>query len=250
MPLIFRTVMGKRSFGPPPLKMIAAWRTSPSGTAETSTSIEKAVSPPAGMVISGGTVTTRSSGASTFSFSVFGSASTLCAVRVTPTVDATLGTNRLGVFASQRWLALRLEVGRGRVERDRDVGGPLDREPARAGVEGIEGRRPVLVDELPGRGERHERRLDLPRRPARVERPHQRRRAGDVRARHRRPLRSPGRARPRGVGGVDRSGVLPARICTPGAVMSGLPTPSSWSGPPRELKAAIRSRLAPWPFRQ
>ena len=45
-------------------------------------------------------------------------------------------------------------------------------------------------------------------------------------------------------------GVCPARICTPGAVMSGLLTPRVWPGPPRELKAAITSgwtRVAsPW----
>jgi hypothetical protein len=83
---------------------------------------------------------------------------------------------------------IRLEIGRGRVERDRDVGRLLDREPARPRVEGIEGRRPVLVEELLGRGERHEHRLDLTRHETRVERPHQRGRARDVRARHRRPL--------------------------------------------------------------
>src|SRR4029079_16797980 len=36
-------------------------------------------------------------------------------------------------------------------------------------------------------------------------------------------------------------GVWPARICTPGAVMSGLLTPSDWPGPPRELNEAITS---------
>ncbi len=48
---------------------------------------------------------------------------------------------------------------------------------------------------------------------------------------------------------VAGSGVMPARICTPGAVMSGLLTPSVWPGPPRELKAAMTSPWLPvaWP---
>jgi hypothetical protein len=94
--------MGKRSIGPAPVKKSVAWRTSPSGTADTFTSIVNAASPPAGTVIDGGTVTTRSSGASTFSLSFFDTASTLCAVRVTPKVDATWGRYRLGVFAPHR----------------------------------------------------------------------------------------------------------------------------------------------------
>ena len=136
---------------------------------------------------------------------------------------------------------IRLEIGRGRVERDRDVGRLLDREPARPRVEGIEGRRPVLVEELLRRGERHERRLDLARRrssggapaPA-LPRP---RRAGSTST----SPGSPGRARRRASVDVPASGVLPARICTPGAVMSGLLDAEQLGGPPRELKGAIRS---------
>ena len=37
------------------------------------------------------------------------------------------------------------------------------------------------------------------------------------------------------------SGDAPARIWTPGAVMSGLLTPSRWPAPPRELNEAITS---------
>ena len=36
-------------------------------------------------------------------------------------------------------------------------------------------------------------------------------------------------------------GDAPARIWTPGAVMSGLLTPSDWAGPPRELNDAMTS---------
>ena len=43
------------------------------------------------------------------------------------------------------------------------------------------------------------------------------------------------------VSGSAESGVWPARIWTPGAVTSGLLTPSAEPGPPRELKDAMTS---------
>ena len=43
------------------------------------------------------------------------------------------------------------------------------------------------------------------------------------------------------VRGRHVKGEAPARIWTPGAVMSGLLTPSVWPGPPRELNEAMTS---------
>ena len=103
----------------------------------------------------------------------------------------------------------------------------------------------VTVSSLTHVGDRrgHQRRLDLPGRPVGCSALQQDRRAGDVRRRH----RGAGdglevlarRARRRCSSGV---GVLPARICTPGAVMSGLMNEPAG---PREENAAMTS---PWPL--
>ena len=114
-------------------------------------------------------------------------------------------------------------VGRRYIERHQRRQGSVGTDRSRATIERCGGRGAVLLEDALQRG-RHQRGLDLTGRPVRVCRLDEGRDARRVRARHRRALRWPGRAPRRACSGRRRpgSGVMPARICTPGAVTSGL----------------------------
>ncbi len=118
--------------------------------------------------------------------------------------------------------------------------GDVEVDAAGAHVERIGRRRQVLLDDV-GRRRRHQRRLDLARRPRTGAAPSSGSPSRRCAATTSTCRRSPGRTRLAGRRATPSSvgtGVCPARICTPGAVMSGLM--KSPAGP-RDENAAITS---------
>ena len=239
-------VIGIRAARNPCVSSSTAWRTSSSGTARASTVMSKLFSPPAGMTMWLGTLMATSGGDDA---SADPPARPMAQFAPGRALDGghpgIAGHVDAGIVGVPELGGLGDVLGCRDVERDAGIARPGEVDPPGAGVERRERGDAVFLHDAPAQGRRHQRGLDLAWRPAGVE--------VLAAARRRRPRGGststcpgwPGRALPGGPPSIvaGRRGVAGQDLHDPGAVTSGLLTPSSWAGPPRELKNAIRS---PW----